>query len=341
MNEKIKIAIVDTGIDKNHDYLKDNIIGGIALESTDDYITLSENYEDENGHGTLCASIIKNEFENAEFFIVKALNKQGKTNIQILEEALKYLLSVDINIINLSLSVIESELVKDLYKICENLKNQEKIIVCSVANGFEYSYPAKFNNVIGVRGFILENENAFWYNQDYDIECIMDNNSYLRCDINNSYKLFGKCNSQAAAKLTGKIANILSKKPSIKIEDLNAMLSKIAVRNYWTLNDLESSKRYPNFKNNKNYINEDILICIVNTIRDVLHINKDDNILYECSLFNKYVGLDYDNCFEVIKRLEERFNINLDYMKISRDDFISIYTLSELIDNKLNISITT
>lgn len=338
MKEKIKVAIVDTGIDKEHDYLKANIIGGIALESKDDYIIISENYKDENGHGTSCASIIKNEFENVELFVVKALDKQGKTNIQVLEEALKYLLSVDVKIINLSLSVMESELVQDLYKVCEELKNQGKIIICSVANDEEYSYPAKFDNVIGVRGFILENDNAFWYNKDYDIECIMDNNSYLTCDISNSYKLFGKCNSQAAAKLTGKIANILSTRPSIKRDDLNTILSKIAIRNYWTSKNLEASKRYPSFKYDQEHINKEIIRCVVDTIREVIHIDKDNNILYECGLFNKYIGLDSDNCFEVIKRLEKTFNISLDYMKISRYDLVSIYTLAELVENNLNVA---
>ncbi|SHK56248.1 S8 family serine peptidase [Tepidibacter formicigenes] len=336
MKEKVKVAVIDTGIDKNHKYLKDNIIGGIAFESKDDYILVSNNYEDENGHGTLCTSIIKKEFENVEFFVVKALNNLGRTNIQVLEEALKYLLNIDIKILNLSLSVMESELVQELYEICEELNIQDKIIVCSVANGFECSYPAKFNNVIGVKGFILENENAFWYNKDYDIQCVIDNNSYLRCDLNNSYKLFGKCNSQAAAKLTGVIASILYENPSAKLVDLNVELEKFAIRNYWTNKDLEKSKRYPKLKSYENNINQDILKDVVDVIREVLSIDKDNEELYKCSLFNHYIGLNEDNCFEVIKKLEEKFELSLDYMNISRYDFASIYTLTEFVENNLN-----
>lgn len=336
MKEKVKVAILDTGIDKSHEYLKDNIIGGISFESREDYIIVSDEYEDENGHGTACASIIKKEFESAEIFVVKALDNKGRTNIQVLEEALKYLLNTDIKIINLSLSVMESELVQDLYAICEELKKQGKIIICSVANGYEHSYPAKFDNVIGVKGFILENENVFWYNQDYDIQCIMDNNSYLRCDVNNSYKLFGKCNSQAAAKLTGKIANIVSESSSIKFDDLNKILSQTARRNHWTSNDLEASKRYPNFKDDEKNINKNILEDVVYILREILDIDKGNNELYECSLFNRYIGLNSDNCFDVIRKLEEKFNIKLDYMNISRYNFVSIYTLAELVEKNLN-----
>ncbi|MCT4507718.1 MAG: S8 family serine peptidase [Tepidibacter sp.] len=339
MKSKVKVAVLDTGIDKKHDYLKDNIIGGISFDFNDNYIIASDNYNDENGHGTSCASIIKREFEDIEIFAVKVLNKYGKSNIQVLEEALKYILKTDIRLINLSLSVIESEMVEDLYRICNELIKNGKIIVSSLANGFEESYPAMFDNVIGVKGFILEDENSFWYNKDYNIQCVIDNNPYLSCDINNSYKLFGKCNSQASAKLTGKIANILSKKPYITFEVLQEELELFAKNNNWTNDDLLASKRYPNYKE-KMYINDsDIFIGTVNAVKQVLGIDIYQNQLYKYSLFNSNVGLNYDNCFKLIKKIEEKFDIQFDYMNISRYDFVSIDTLIELVKKNIKTNI--
>lgn len=63
MNNKVKVAVLDTGIDKEHDYLKDNLVGGIAFECMHDYIFISDKFDDEDGHGTACASIIKKEYE--------------------------------------------------------------------------------------------------------------------------------------------------------------------------------------------------------------------------------------------------------------------------------------
>lgn len=336
MKQKVKIAIIDTGIDKNHQYLKPSVFDGIGFESEDDYIFISDKYEDDNGHGTSCASIIKKEFEEVEFFIVKALDKLGMSNVQILEESLRYLLDIDVKIINLSLSVMESKIVDDLYQICEKLKNQGKIIICSVANGFKSSYPAKFDNVIGVKGFILEDEYALWYNKKYEIQCIIDNNSYLTCDLENKYKLFGKCNSQAAARLTGKIAKIVYENPNFELEDLEKSLEINAVRNEWTAKDMKSSKRYPIFKNEKSIINRDILKGVIEIIRDSFKIDESNNEWYECSLFNKHIGLNSDNCFEIIMKIEEKFDTKFDYMNISRYDFISIYTLTDLIEKNLN-----
>ncbi|WP_270647943.1 S8 family serine peptidase [Paeniclostridium hominis] len=333
---KIKVAVVDTGVDTNHEYLKNNLVGGVSFDSKDGYIITSEDYEDQNGHGTSCASIIKKEFEDVEIFAIKALDNLGRTNIQILEESLKYILGTDIKIVNLSLSVMESELVRDLYKICEDLKNEGKIIICSVANGFELSYPAQFDNVIGVRGFILEDEKSIWYNKNYEIQSIVDNNSYLSCDINNSYKLFGKCNSQAAAKLTGIIASLLNKDPDMRLEDINQKLEKLCRKSNWTMKDLQSSKRYPEFKDDKIDKNSNLIKEVESILREELEIDVYKDELYDMSLFNSYIGLNNNNCFNVIKKIEEKFDINLDYMSISRYDFVSIYTLADLVQKNLN-----
>lgn len=335
MNRKVKIAILDTGIDRSHEYLKDNIIGGIGFNYDDKYILRTNNYDDDNGHGTACASVIKNEFLDVELFIVKILDKQGKANIQILEEALKYILNTNIRLINLSLSVMRSENVAGLYKVCEELTKKGKIIVSSLANGFEESYPAIFDNVIGVKGFILEDENTFWYNRNENIQCIIDNNPYLSCHINNSYKLFGKCNSQATAKFTGKIAEILSNEPDISLIELHGKLEILARNNNWTDLDFKKSKRYPNCKENLYKNNNMNFIETINTVKEVLDISLIDKSLLKQSLFNSCIGLTYENCFELIKSLERKFNICFEYKSISRYDLWSIYTLTQLVEKNL------
>lgn len=335
MEENIKIAVLDTGIDRNHVDLKDCISGGVAFESSDDYIFTSDNYNDDNGHGTACASTIKKEFNKVDFFVMKVMDKNGKSNIQILEEALKYLIDTDISIINLSLSVINSDKVDDLYKICEELKKEGKIIVSSVANGYDESYPAIFDNVIGVKGFILEDENSFWFNKSQSVQCIADNNPYLRCDIRNSYKLFGKCNSQATAKVSGIIANILSNNPGISFDELNKKLEIFATRNNWEKKDLIKSKRYPLYKRNIYKRNEIIFRRTANVVKKILEINEFNCKLEDFNIFNSYNGIKYDECFRIIKGLEEEFKIKFDYLNISRYDFVSINLLSELVENNL------
>ncbi|ENY8743656.1 S8 family peptidase [Clostridioides difficile] len=268
MNNKVKVAVLDTGIDKEHDYLKDNLVGGIAFECMHDYIFISDKFDDEDGHGTACASIIKKEYEDVELFVIKILRKDGITNIKVLEEALRYLLDTNIRLINLSLSVIGVESVKGLFEVCYELFRKGKIIVCSLANDFDLSYPAMFNNVIGVRGFTLDGDDSFWYNKKYDVQCVMDSNSYISCDINNSYRLPPKCNSYLSAKLTGKIAKILSEKPGITISDLNDKLESLATRNHWDSCDFDECSRIVNFKLDLYDKENALLMKVADVVRD-------------------------------------------------------------------------
>lgn len=152
--KRIKVALIDSGIDINHKYLKNNILYGKSYIYKDNKIVVSNEIEDINGHGTSCASIIKSEYEYVDFIIIKIFDRDGLTNIKVLEESLNYLISIDVKIINLSLAIHgDINSCKDLYKICEKLKNQNKIIVSSLANYnyIEESYPSIFDNVIGVK----------------------------------------------------------------------------------------------------------------------------------------------------------------------------------------------
>ncbi|MDB3086580.1 serine protease [Clostridioides difficile] len=332
MNNKVKVAVLDTGIDKEHDYLKDNLVGGIAFECIHDYIFISDKFDDEDGHGTACASIIKKEYEDVELFVIKVLGKDSIANIKVLEEALKYLLDTNIRLINLSLSVIGVESVKGLFEVCYELFRKGKIIVCSLSNEFDLSYPAMFNNVIGVRGFTLDVDDSFWYNKKYDVQCVMDSNSYISCDINNSYRLPPKCNSYVAAKFTGKIAKILSENPDITISDLNDKLELLAIKNNWDSFDLDEYSRIPNFKLDLYDKENALLMKVADVVRDCLNIKVDNEKLFQCSLFNKEIGLVYDNCFNLLQKLERVFNIKFNYMDISKYDLVSIYTLTELVE---------
>lgn len=332
MNNKVKVAVLDTGIDKEHDYLKDNLVGGIAFECIHDYIFISDKFDDEDGHGTACASIIKKEYEDVELFVIKVLGKDGIANIKVLEEALKYLLDTNIRLINLSLSVIGVESVKGLFEVCYELFRKGKIIVCSLSNDFDLSYPAMFNNVIGVRGFTLDVDDSFWYNKKYDVQCVMDSNSYISCDINNSYRLPSKCNSYVAAKFTGKIAKILSENPGIAISDLDDKLELLATKNHWDSFDFDEYSRIPNFKLDLYDKENTLLIKVADVVRDCLSIKFDNEKLFQCSLFNKEIGLVYDNCFNLLQKLEQVFNIKFNYMDISKYDLVSIYTLTELVE---------
>lgn len=337
MDSKIKIAILDTGININHEDLSNYIVGGISFMKKNNRYEISEKYMDDNGHGTLCASVIKKECSNVEFFIIKVLDKNASGNLEVLECALNYLKQSDIRLINMSFALIGKTNLKDLKKICKELEKENKILICSLANGYNKSYPAVFKSVLGVRGFILENEKSYWFCKNKKIQAVVDYNEYLHCNIKNTYSLFGVCNSFAAAKMTGIVAGIMYSNPNITKNQLYKKLREECTKKWWSKSDFKIKKHYPSFMVESVLKYDWVIKKLEYVLGEYFKIN-DLSILKKYILFSEKIGLNKDRCYDLLKLIENKFEIKFkDYTKFSVDDFCSIYTLSALIINELSI----
>jgi len=211
MENKVRIAVIDSGVNICHPYIKGYIAGGIGIQKgSDGSIYFSSNFKDENGHGTLCASVIVKECKDAEIFCIKILDDNRLTTVDIFEKSLLLACDLDIKIILLSLAIVEKCDISALRKLCCKLEADGKIVISSLANNAAKSNPAILPSVIGVQGFILESSQSYWFNKYKKIQVIMDSNSYLHADHQCGYRLFGKCNSYAAAKMCGVIAKYMS-----------------------------------------------------------------------------------------------------------------------------------
>ena len=137
--EGVKIAVFDTGIDKNHPDLARNIVGGFnAIAGAD-----PRDYQDDNGHGTAMAGIIAARLNGsgvvggasrAMLYAVKVLDKDGKGHTSDGIHALAVLAErPDIRIINMSYG---TSLVWPLFQLAVQRSHElGKIIVASRGNG--------------------------------------------------------------------------------------------------------------------------------------------------------------------------------------------------------------
>lgn len=324
----MKVAILDTGINSKHNQLCDSIVGGCSVFDN------QNRFEDDNGHGSLCASVIKKEDPKVKFWVIKVLDDNNCTNLPKLERALEMLIDLPIRLIHMSLSVLNTGDLNRLHEICKILKKQGKIMVCSLMNGMQESFPACFSEVIGVQGFILESSQAFWFCPEKKISCIADSNPYLHAELEQRYLLFGKNNSFAAAKMTGIIASILEKKPDLSHEQLQAHLLNLAARTFWEKYDLYKSKRFP-VRVQEETISKPVRQKTEKIIREYLEISSKVN-LWDEVLFREYVGLTEKNCFLLLKELEKQFIFHVDdYTKISRYDFCYVSNLSALVERMM------
>lgn len=114
--KKVKVAIIDTGIDFNNKYLKNNISTIIGKTSINNFGVDFSNYNmnkemeitrtpnDTHGHGTHIAGIIKDINPNIEIIALKYYNKNnnGVQSLNSSLKALKYAIDMNVDIINYS-----------------------------------------------------------------------------------------------------------------------------------------------------------------------------------------------------------------------------------------------
>lgn len=164
---KIHIAIVDDGVNEGYFdslCLKHNVI------ITED-LNIMERFGYDKykiSHGTICAAIIKKYCSTAKLSSVKILNENMRSNVWRLINAIKWCIYNKVDIINLSLGSVYSKDKSLIKKIIDKAYNNGLIVVAAKSNDDIETYPACFNNVLGVKSDksnILE-EGQYIYNTE-------------------------------------------------------------------------------------------------------------------------------------------------------------------------------
>ncbi|HAG44664.1 MAG TPA: subtilase [Clostridium sp.] len=152
-DKKIKIVIIDSGVNIKYYNLKENVLESIGFRiDIDGTIEKVKNPIVENEHGTLVASCIKYIYKDIEFIDINILDKDLSTNGNVLIKALKHSLSYNPNIVHLSLGTTSAKYWIALKKIIRKLHKKNVIVVAALTNYGSKSYRACFKEVIGVRG---------------------------------------------------------------------------------------------------------------------------------------------------------------------------------------------
>ncbi|MDD2212331.1 MAG: S8 family peptidase [Clostridia bacterium] len=151
---RVRIGIIDTGIDYYHPDLSENIKGGICT------LDGKHQFMDDYGHGTHVAGIIGSTGRTigltginpyVDFYIVKAFDKKGKGNLSDIIEGLDWLARRQVEIINMSFSTTETN--QTFYRVIQYLDRRGIVLVAAAGNdggSNSVNYPARFPQVIAV-----------------------------------------------------------------------------------------------------------------------------------------------------------------------------------------------
>ena len=189
------------------------------MESLDKYsstfrginFTSSDNgCSDSIGHGTAIIDTILRVENNVEIIMCKIFEDVPENDASALIRILEYIYeNVECNILHMSFGITQCEQFSKLKAICDSFVDKQTIMVSAFDNMGSVSYPAAFNNVVGVdscRSSYAKNNYIFI---DGSIVNIDLNIGMRRVKVKNENKIFIG-SSFSAAHITGLIAKHLN-----------------------------------------------------------------------------------------------------------------------------------
>ncbi|MCE3203135.1 S8 family peptidase [Paenibacillus sonchi] len=242
-----RIAIIDSGISGKSEAFN-NLIESYSLSKKDGFLTVTQSETlDYIGHGTAVAHIIHTINNNVDLLSFRICNDV----MDVDEEGLLYLLeyiydNIEVDIINISAGITYLTKYKELDEVCRKLYQKGVVIVSAFDNDGAISYPAAFNEVVGVDvRDEYKNRNDIYYVKNSIIDIFVPNIYYRT--MSKDKKTILKGSSFAAAKITGLLSQ--------KIHEFNPSSTKIdllkTIANICLDVEINESIEAPRFKINK------------------------------------------------------------------------------------------
>lgn len=177
LNNQITVAVIDSGVDSDHECLK-----GRILPTSTNSITNSNDIEDYNGHGTHVAGIIVDcteNLSNIKIMAIKALDKNGGTMLSV-ASAINYAANHNVNVINLSIESETSSASKYVEHAILNAKGKGITVVVAAGNGDKSNdnapidtkgvCPAYINEAIVVGAITDKGDSAYFSNYGESVD---------------------------------------------------------------------------------------------------------------------------------------------------------------------------
>jgi len=213
--ENVKIAILDTGITFTTGY---NVAGGINI------LDNTENFNDDNGHGSVMANIIASIAPQSDIYSVKVLDESGTGYYSDVIEGIEWSIENDIDIICMSFGAFEYSFF--LEEAIDKAFNNNIVMIAASGNDASerMHYPAAYNQVISV-GACDENENILNFTNGKDKVDLYAPGSNVSSRNHRDLKIKSKGTSVSAAQVVGVASLMKSLKQNYNNNDLYNVIS--------------------------------------------------------------------------------------------------------------------
>jgi subtilisin len=223
----VRVAVIDSGIDAGHP-----AVGGVQ-----GYVAITEGqsgpeydlapHEDAYGHGTACAGIIRALAPDCELYSVRVLGPTlGGRGVDF-AAGLRWAIERGMQICNLSLSTSRKEFFGLFHELADLAYFRNVALVAAANNLPLPSFPSTYAAVLSVAAHDRTDPECVYYNPHPPVEF-----GAPGIDLQVAWRkgewITTTGNSFAAPHITGLVARILAKYPSLTIFQLKTILRALA-----------------------------------------------------------------------------------------------------------------
>lgn len=222
--ENINIVILDSGCNPHTNFL--NQPKGKSILIKQDKIVIEDGCEDLLGHGTAIYGIIHKSLPKANIINIKIYDELFYlNNIEILYFALEYIYeNIDCHILNMSFGISQISNLEYLKQKIDKIQKKGTFIISAFQNTGAISYPANFENVIGVDSDIsIKNQYDFKYIENSVVNIRAKSIPQRLHWLDNKY-IIDSGASYATAHITAIVAKIIQKNLNISLIELKNKL---------------------------------------------------------------------------------------------------------------------
>lgn len=224
----VKVAVVDSGVDADHPVIDGRVAGymAISVAPNGDLEFDDSPHEDMSGHGTACAGIVLGIAPECDLYSVRVMGRKGGKG-SALVAGLRWVIEHEMQVANLSLGTTMRDFLGTLHEVTDEAYFRHVVLVTAANNFPTPSFPCEFASVVSVASHETNDPYLFYYNPAPPTEF-----GAFGIDVPAAWKGGGVSkvtgNSFAAPHLTGIVARILEKHPSLTVFQVKAILRALA-----------------------------------------------------------------------------------------------------------------
>ncbi|WP_240627306.1 S8 family peptidase [Thermoflavimicrobium daqui] len=229
--QKVRIAVIDTGIYNEHPAIKENYRGGVNILSP--YFPP----HDYNGHGTHVAGIIAGSATDlgvigvaprTHIYAVKAFNRKGNANLSDLLTAINWCIENKMQVVNMSFGM---DKMSEVLRLAIQTAHQKGLIMVAAAGNrglsTQIDYPARYPETIAVTSISNNDHISSFSNRGKGIDVAAPGEKIPSAWLNNTVREMSGT-SMAVPHVVGTAALLLYLQKKLNPEQVRYILMQTA-----------------------------------------------------------------------------------------------------------------